>query len=382
LPAAQSRRAEPLAREQAGSCRLESLDALRGFNMFWIIGGAELVSAALNATGVSWLRPVSVNLSEHAAWQGFHFYDMIFPLFLFIMGVTTPFSVASRREKGATRGDLVRHTLLRALVLFALGILFNGALELTGWTHLRIMGVLQRLALAWGAATLVYVFFDLRGQVGTAVSVLVLYFLAMRFLPVPGHPLGSWDREGNFANYLDRLVFFPGQLYKEYGDPEGLLSTIPAVSTALLGILAGQWLRTARSQREKVFGLVVAGLVGLALGYAWSPWFPVIKKIWTSSYVLVAGGWSALILAAFYWMVDVRGWRRWAFFFAVIGLNPLTIYLGQELIDFEKIAAFFVGGIAEHAGALVGPLILGLGVMAVKWLMLWFLARRRIYLRI
>ena len=125
---------------------------------------------------------------------------------------------------------------------------------------------------------------------------------------------------------------------------------------------------------------IAAGM--LLVGWFWSFAFPINKKIWTSSYVLVAGGWSALLLAAFYWMVDVRGWRRWASFFAVIGLNPLTIYLGQELIDFEKIAAFFVGGIAEHTGAVVGPLILAAGIMGVKWLMLWFLARKRIYLRI
>lgn len=202
----------------------------------------------------------------------------------------------------------------------------------------------------------------------------------MTWMPVPGHPPGSFTPEGNFANYLDRLVFLPGQLYEAHGDPEGF-STLPAIATALLGVFAGQWLRGPRADREKVMGLLLAGAACIALGYAWSPWFPVIKKIWTSSYVLVAGGWSALLLALFYWAIDVRRWRRWAYFFAVIGLNPITIYLGQNIVDFDKIAQFFAAGAAQHAGAL-GPILLATAVLGVKWLFLRFLHKQRIYLRV
>jgi predicted acyltransferase len=368
-------------RKGAGSARLESVDALRGFNMFWIIGGADLLAAIAGAARVGWLNAVSANLTEHVAWEGFHFHDMIFPLFLFIMGVTTPFSLARRRENGASRAALVRHVLRRTVLLFLLGLVYSGLLRLPGIEHLRLMGVLQRLALASGGAALIFLFLDRRGQIVAAISLLLVYWAAMCWIPVPGHPLGSFTPDGNFANYLDRVLFLPGQLYERYGDPEGLFSTIPAVTTALLGIFAGQWLRGPQPPREKVRGLLAAGALGIAVGYAWSPWFPVIKKIWTSSYVLVAGGWSAVLLALFYWIIDVRGWKRWASFFAVIGLNPITIYLGERIIDFKKIAQFFVGGVLQFTGGMT-PILLGIAVLAVKWLFLRFLHQQRIYLRV
>jgi predicted acyltransferase len=368
-------------RKGAGSARLESVDALRGFNMFWIIGGAELLAAIAQAARLGWLNAVSANLTQHVEWEGFHFHDMIFPLFLFIMGVTTPFALARRQERGASRAALVRYVLRRAVLLFLLGLVYNGLLELRGMEHLRVMGVLQRLALASGCAALIYLFLELRGQIVTAVALLLVYWAAMRWMPVPGHPPGSFTPEGNFANYLDRVVFLPGQLYKSYGDPEGLFSTIPAVTTALLGIFAGLWLRGPKPPREKVWGLLAAGALGIAAGYAWSPWFPVIKKIWSSSYVLVAGGWSAILLALFYWAIDVRGWKRWAYFFAVIGLNPITIYLGQEIVDFEKIAQFFVGGVLKFTSGMT-PIVLGIAVLAVKWLFLRFLYKQRISWRV
>jgi len=367
--------------ESRSAGRLESVDALRGFNMFWIIGGADLLGAIAQAVNVGWLNAISNNFTEHVEWEGFHFHDMIFPLFLFIMGVTTPFAFARRQEKGATRADLVRHVVQRTLVLFALGLVYGGVLKLPGFEHVRIMGVLQRLGLASGCAALIYLFCNRRGQIFATVALLLAYWAAMCWLPVPGVPLGTFTEEGNFANYLDRVIFFPGQIYKPYGDPEGLFSTLPAIGTALLGIFAGLWLRGTKTQPEKVRGLVIAGLLGIALGYAWSPWFPVIKKIWTSSYVLVAGGWSALLLALFYWILDVRGWRRGAYFFAVIGLNPITIYLGQKIIDFGKIANFFVGGVLQFTGVLT-PILLAIAVLAVKWLFLRFLYKQRIYLRV
>lgn len=365
----------------AGAARLESIDALRGFNMFWIIGGAELLEAVAKLANVGWLTALSENFTEHVEWEGFHFHDMIFPLFLFIIGVTTPFAFARRQEKGASRGDLVRHILQRTVALVLLGLIYGGALKLPGIEHVRIMGVLQRLGLASGCAALIYVFCNRRGQIIAAVSLLLAYWAALCWLPVPGAPLGSFTQEGNFANYVDRMIFLPGQNYKPYGDPEGLFSTLPAIVTALLGIFAGLWLRGPRPGGEKVRGLVIAGVLCIAAGYAWSPWFPVIKKIWTSSYVLVAGGWSALLVALFYWLIDVRGWKRWAYFFAVIGLNPITIYLGQKIIDFEHAAAFFVGGLLQFTGAFT-PLLGALAVLAAKWLFLRFLYKQRIYLRV
>jgi len=368
-------------RQQQRSGRLESLDALRGFDMFWIIGGAELFAALAEAAKLGWLTAISGNLTEHVEWEGFHFHDMIFPLFLFIMGVTTPFSIARRQQNGDSRAGLVVHVLRRTALLFLLGLIYSGLLEFPEFHKLRIPGVLQRLALASGCAALLYIFAGLRAQIAAAAALLLGYWAVMCWVPVPGHPPGSFTPEGNVANYVDRLLLQPGQMYESYGDPEGLLSTIPAITTALLGIFAGLWLRGSRPDHQKVAGLVAAGAAAIALGYAWSPWFPVVKKIWTSSYVLVAGGWSALLLAIFFWAIDVRGWRRWAYFFIVIGFNPITIYLGQKFIDFPRIARFFAGGLASFTGEL-SPVVLAVAVLAVKWLFLRYLYKQRIYLRV
>ncbi len=361
--------------------RLVSLDTLRGFNMFWIMGGAELFASVAKYLNLSWLNPISDNLTEHVKWEGFHYHDMIFPLFLFIMGVTFPFSMSRRLDGSSTRGRLARRVILRAATLVFLGWVYYGLFELKGIEHQRMMGVLQRLGLAWGIAAMIALFTNIRGQAAAACTLLVGYWLAMRYLHVPGFPAGTLTAEGNFANYVDRLLFLPGQLYEKYGDPEGLFSTIPAIATALLGILAGHWLRTTNAPIKKAQGLAIAGLACLALGHLWGLEFPVIKKIWTSSYVLVAGGWSLLLLAAFYWAIDVRGWRRGTFFFIVIGMNPITIYLGQRMIDFDKTAVFFFGGMAKHLPSL-SAIITAASEFAIRWLFLLFLFRRKIFLRI
>jgi predicted acyltransferase len=370
----------PAAVGTAGG-RLASLDALRGFNMFWIMGGAELFAAVAKYCNFAWLNPISGNLTEHVSWEGFHYHDMIFPLFLFIMGVTFPFSTARRQEEGVSRGRLAYRVLVRAATLVFLGWVYYGLFELKGIEHQRMMGVLQRLGIAWGIAALISLYTNVRGQIAATCALLVGYWIAMRYLHVPGFPAGTYSPEGNFANYIDRLVFLPGQLYEKYGDPEGLFSTIPAIATAMLGILAGHWLRTTNTSAKKAEGLALAGVACIAFGYLWALDFPVIKKIWTSSYVLVAGGWSLLLLAAFYWAIDIRGWRRGVFFFTVIGMNPITIYLGQRIIDFDKIAGFFFGGLAAHLVPL-SEIITAASGFGVRWLFLLFLYRRKIFLKV
>ena len=362
------------------SSRLLSLDALRGFNMFWIIGGDDLVSGVLERTHNPTLRRVSANLTSHVEWTGFHFYDMIFPLFLFIIGVALPFSTAKRVRQGETRQKSLARILKRTLLLFVLGLIYNGLLQFRGVDHLRIMGVLQRLALGYGAAALITMCTRPRQQAAIAVMLLLGYWAVMAWVTVPGVPRGSMTQMGNLANYIDRQVFAPGQLYTPYGDPEGLLSTLPAIATALLGVLAGQWLLSDQKPDRKALGLALAGLACIAIGYLWAPWFPIIKKIWTSSYVLIAGGWSLLLLALFYWLIDVRGYRRWTFFLVVIGVNPLTIYLLQNIVGFDSIASYFVSGISQFL-PLWGPVLVAFSVLLAKWLFLLFLYRQKIYLR-
>ncbi len=385
---------KPAAAPAAG--RLKSIDALRGFDMFWIMGG----DAAWNAC-VKWIDPSSRDVlleqMEHVKWEGFHFYDLIFPLFLFVVGAVIPFSLESHRQRGESRAALYGRIARRVALLFLLGLICNGILQFD-WQRLRVAGVLQRIAICYGIAALVVMWCGVRGQVVVSAAILLGYWAILALVPVPGSTAGDYSIQGNLAGYLDRH-FLPGRIVQEYygfGDNEGLLSTIPAVATALLGALAGQWLRSARRPGVKVLGLLAAGVAALLLGTAWGMVFPVIKNLWTSSYVLVAGGWSLLLLALFYAVIDVAGYSRWAFFFIVIGMNAITIYVVPRFLDFPKIAQFFLGGTARYAerGAtyffsdqlqhpeLTRAVVLAFGVLAAKWLFLLYLYRRRLFLRV
>lgn len=365
----------------ASQPRLMSLDALRGFDMFWITGGATLVEAVARKVDHPVLTRIMENLCQHVDWEGFHFHDLIFPLFLFMIGVALPFSLGKRAQQGASRGQLLAKVLRRAALLFAIGLVYYGWLEFKPITQMRLPGVLQRLAIGYGVAGVAMLYLRPRGQAILALACLVGYYLLMRFVPVPGDHAGPWSMQGNLANYVDRLVFTRGQIWEDYGDPEGLLSTIPALATALLGVLAGQWLRTDRTGNAKALGLLAAGGVLIGAGYLWSLDMPVIKKLWTSSYVLVAGGWSLLLLGAFYWVIDVRGWKRWPFYFVVIGLNPITIYVGQEIINFDAVGEFFLRGVSAHLPEFKA-IVVAAGGLAARWLALWFLHRHKVYLRV
>ncbi len=373
--------ATPGATEERRSTRVLSLDALRGFNMLWIIGGAEIVAEIAKKVDNPLISQISDNITKHVEWEGFHFHDMIFPLFLFIIGVALPFSLGRRMEAGESKIRLVKKVIKRTAILLVLGWIYSGLLEFKGLENLRIMGVLQRLALGYLCASLAMLYLSVRGQIAVAACCLAAYWLSMRFIPASGFHSGDFSPNGNFANYIDRVLFQPGQLYRVYGDPEGIFSTIPAIATAVIGVLAGYYLLSVRSGEQKTRGLIAAGVLCIGAGYLWSLDFPVIKKIWTSSYVLVAGGWSLLLLALFYWLIDVKGWKRWTPFFVIIGLNPITIYIGQEIIDFEHTAKFFVAGALRFIPA-YEVLMFAASVLATKWLFLYFLHRQRVYLRV
>jgi predicted acyltransferase len=361
--------------------RLQSIDALRGFDMFWIVGGDALVREFVKWTGWPGRDTVTAQL-EHVPWDGFHFYDLIFPLFLFIVGVVIPFSQAKLRARGEPRAAVYRRIALRTALLFALGLVCNGVLQFD-WANLRVAGVLQRIAICYGVASLIVLNTGVRGQALITAAILLGYWALLAFVPAPGSQPGDFSMEGNLAGYIDRH-FLPGRILKPYygfGDNEGILSTVPAVATALLGALAGHWLRSGRSAAVTLFGLALAGLVSLGLGTLWGTSFPIIKNIWTSSFVLVAGGWSLLLLALFYGVIDVLGYRRWAFFFVVIGANAITIYVVPRFIDFPKIARFFLGGVIRHSGSFA-PVALALAVLAVEWLFLLYLYRKKLFLRV
>lgn len=349
--------------------------------MFWIIGGDAIAVEIGKLFPNSAVGAVVAQFSEHVEWEGFRYYDMIFPLFLFIIGVAIPYAIGRRLEQGDTKREILKKILVRTAILFGIGLIYNGGLHFDGWEHLRIFGVLQRLALGYCAASILFLYTKPKTQAIVSVSILLGYWAILRFVSVPGFPLGTYSPEGNVANYLDRLMLLPGQMYEKYGDPEGLLSTIPAVATALMGLGAGQWLKSNRGEMEKLRGLVLAAAISLAVGLAWSPLLPIIKKIWTSSYVLIAGGFSLLLLALFYWLIDIKGWTKWSFPLAVIGTNALAIYLLSEVVDFDKASRYFLQGVADHS-AIVGALIIAVGVIVTKWLVLWLLHRNRLFWRV
>jgi predicted acyltransferase len=363
--------------------RLTSIDALRGFDMFWIIGGDSIAEAL----GKWWGKPLGTSFAEqfeHVEWEGFRFYDLIFPLFLFTVGVVLPFSLRKYQTGDHPKSGALWRLARRVVLLFLLGLIYNGLLQFHFDTQ-RYPGVLQRIAVCYGIAALIYLFTTVRTQAIVFVAILLGYWALLALVPAPeSKKAGDYTKETNLSGYLDRQ-YLPGKIYDSYygrGDNEGLLSTIPAVATALLGVLAGHWLLSSRGGWIKALGLVLAGLACLGLGTLWGQVFPIIKILWTSSYVLIAGGWSLLLLALFYTMIDVIKFRAWAFFFVVIGVNAITIYVASRIIPFNQIGRFFFGGVARIAGEPYRPLILAIATVAFEWLFLLYLYRNKTFLRV
>ena len=325
--------------------RLVSLDTLRGFDMFWIVGGREAVVALLTVAGLDGARSVVEHHTAHAPWHGFRAWDLVFPLFLFLAGVSTAFSFAQRRERGAGRSELALHALRRGLLLVLLGAIYNGLLSLD-FANQRWASVLGRIGLAWMFAAWLYLWLGPRGRALTALAILVGYWAAMTWIPVPGFGAGDLTRGSNLADWFDQR-FLPGRLHVGDHDPEGLFSTLPAVATALFGTLTGDWLRrTDLGPRARVRGLVLAGAVLLAVGLLAGLVFPINKRLWTSSFVLVCAGWSALLVAAFHVVFDVMRPPRlvapcvaaFGAGLAVLGTHALLAYMLARFIDFTVVA--------------------------------------------
>ena len=361
--------------------RLYSLDALRGFDMFWIMGAEEIVHTLAKVTGWGFLQVCSEELT-HPAWNGFHFYDLIFPLFLFIAGVATPYSVGRELEKGRTRSQLVWRVVKRGLILVILGIIANNGLQIKPLAETRLPSVLGRIGLAYLFANLIYLYFSQRAQIIWFSALLIGYWLLLKFTSAPGYQPGDLTMDGNFASYVDRSVI-PGRLYLIIHDPEGLMSTIPAIGTGLLGILTGQYLKNNPAPgNTKSLRLAIAGIVFLGLSYLWDLDFPINKNLWTSSFVLHVGGWSLLLLALFYWIIDVKGKRQWAFFFKVIGMNSILIYMSGKFIDWNYTTNGFFKWLGQLAGNPWNAVVMAICYVAIKWAFLYFMYRKKVFLRV
>jgi predicted acyltransferase len=364
--------------------RLVSLDALRGFDMFWITGGEGLIFSLAALTGWPIFAWAKVQM-KHVPWEGFVFYDMIFPLFLFIAGISMPFSILKRKNRGNSAKSIYLHLFKRLLLLLLLGFIYNRLLYLD-FAHQRWASVLGRIGLAWFFAAIIALNTSVRSQVYWFVGILLSYWAAMKLIPVPGFGAGILTPEGNLCAYIDQRLL-PGFLccYK-YGDNEGILSTVPAIATALLGVLTGHFLI---SENPKLNGLkkgliiLAAGVAFLGAGKVWSFAFPIIKNLWTSSFVLFAGGWSLILLSVFYLIIDVWRIRRWSFPFVVIGLNSITIYmLSAGIINFQTMNQFFFTGVIHFFSQPVQPVITAIGIIICEWVFLYLLYRKKIFLKV
>lgn len=327
--------------------RIGSIDTLRGMNMFLLFGVNGAAAALAQMTSgkgplVSGIGSFLGTQFVHVPWQGLHFYDLIFPLFIFVTGLSIVLSLPRLVER---EGEAKAHWRVarRSLLLFALGLIASGGIS-QGWPDVRLLGVLQRIAICYFFTSVLFLNFSLRGMIAACIALLAGYWAIMTFVPVPGIGAGSFAADTNLANWIDRN-YLPGKLYDFTRDPEGLLSTLPAIGTCLLGVFAGLFMRDSKaSPQRKTLWLIAAGCALLAVGYLWALQFPLIKAIWTSSYVLVAGGYSVLLLAVLHQIVDVWGMRRWATAFTWIGANAIALYVLNELLSYQNVAARIVGG--------------------------------------
>ncbi len=361
--------------------RLYSLDALRGFDMFWIMGAEEIFHSLAKATGSSFWG-VLANQFTHPDWNGFHFYDLIFPLFLFIAGVATPYSVGRELEKGKTKSDVLWRVVKRGLILVLLGIVYNNGLQLKPFSEVRFGSVLGRIGLAYMFANIIYIYSKRRTQIIWFCALLIGYWLLLKFNSAPGFPMGDLTMEGNFASYIDRSIL-PGKLYLVIHDPEGLVSTIPAIGTGLLGILTGSFIKNSDlSGSKKVIRMALTGIVFIGLALLWNLDFPINKNLWTSSFVLTVGGISLLLLALFYYIIDVLGYVKWSFFFRVIGMNSILIYMSGKFIDWQYSTNGFFKWLGQWAGNPYNAVVMAICFVLVKWAFLYFMYKKKVFLRV
>lgn len=310
--------------------------------------------------------------------------DMIFPTFLFIAGISFPFSLEKQRLSGKSEGDILRKIVRRGLTLVFLGVVYNGLLDFDFSTQ-RYASVLGRIGLAWMCAALLFVYARTRTRAIVAVAILVGYWLLLRFVPAPDAAgADSLTMEGCLVGYVDRLLL-PGRLHLTIHDPEGLLSTLPAVVTAMLGMFTGEfikWKKEGLGETRKVAVLATAGVGLVAVGLIWNLFFPINKQIWSSSFVCFVGGISTLLFALFYYVIDVKNHRRWTLFFRVIGMNSITIYLAQHFIRFSYTNQALFGGLSKLVPESAGPFVLAVGYIAVCWGFLYVLYKQRIFLKV
>ena len=361
--------------------RLQSLDTLRGFDMAMLLGGGGILIALAELTGWNWMEALATQ-QHHVEWKGFRFYDLIFPLFMFISGVAIPYAINSKVEKGMAKSKLLKKIFIRLLALIGLGLLYNGATS-RGFTNLRYVSVLSQIGFGYFFAALICLYSkNIRGTIYWLLGIMGGVAALQLFVPVPEYGAGTFESGTSINAWLDQLLI-PGRLHGKVFDPEGVLCIVSAVTITLMGAIAGYIIRSGKSAPAiKALYITLAGVGVIAISLALSPFYPIIKKMWTVSYVLMAAGVSALLLALFYYVIDVKGSKNWTLFFRVFGMNSITIYMGARIIDFHDISRFFLNWTSVHINEQWGAIFIAIGVIIIEWALLLFLYKKKIFLRV
>ncbi|WP_439585803.1 acyltransferase family protein [Dyadobacter bucti] len=361
--------------------RLASIDALRGFDMLMISGGGAFIFLLGGKTGIDFIDAVALQF-EHPEWNGFTFFDFIFPLFLFLAGTSMAFSLTGGLAKGIGKRELAIKIFKRMLILIILGILDkNAPIDIFDPANIRYGSVLGRIGLATFVGALLYMNYSWTTRLYLGVAILVLYYLALILIPVPGFGAGDLSFEGNLVGWFDRN-FMPGKLKQGTYDELALLTQFPALCLTIFGSLAGDILLASHTAGEKLKRHIILGTVGIISGLIWNSVFPINKHLWSSSFIMLTGGMAFILLAIFYWVIDVKGYKRWSFFFRVIGMNSLVIYLAVRFVDFNASSKLLFEGFYKYAPENWHEVYNALGGFLLVWLFLYFLYRNKIFVKV
>jgi predicted acyltransferase len=368
--------------------RLLSLDALRGFDMLWIIGGEEVLRNLAKASDNGFMKMLAGQM-EHVPWEGFHFYDLIMPLFLFMVGMSIPFSTGKRLELGDSYRKIYSHAIKRSVILFLLGMVCQCnllALKIDGL--FIIHDTLQAIAIGYLFSIFIYTRLNLKNQLLLSIGLVFLYWIILTFVPVPGQAAGILEPKSNIAKYVEQMVF--GRFDDAPSPYTWFLGSMGFVATVMSGVFAGtiirenyklSFLKSANMQIHKTVFLVCVGLVLLITSLILNQWFVVIKPIWNPTFVLLTSGISFLLMAVFYFIIDVKGYHRWAFWLKVIGMNSIAVYMGVHLINFQQIAQKIVFGLEQYIGVWY-PFIRSLMALAIIYGILYWMYKKKTFIKV
>ncbi len=369
--------------------RLASLDALRGFDMLWIIGGSHLVEDLAKANNNPIFNALAVQM-EHQQWEGFHFYDLIMPLFLFMVGMSIPFSLSKRLALGDSMSQIYAHAAKRAGILFILGMISQcNLLTLDPSKMFIIHDTLQSIAIGYLFSVIIYTRLNLKSQLGVTAALLLVYWAILQFIAVPGHEAGVLTRESNIAKYVEQLVF--GRFDDAPSPYTWFLGSLGFVATVMSGVFAStilrtqelktSWIKSTNLQIQKTISLIGIGIALMIIGQVLAIWFPIIKVIWNPTFVVYSSGLSFLLMGLFYYIIDVKGYQRWAFWLKVIGMNSIAIYMAIHFIDFTQIAHKVFFGLEQFMGDYYLP-FKSVGRLGIEYGVLYYLYKKGTFIKV